>query len=468
MRRSLLFLCALAGFLLVGPGRVAAHNSLETSTPSDGAVLDISPTQIVWKFANAVPLETLTVTLVDAAGVRTELGGSTQGATANEVITPLPTLAPGAVSVRWRLVGPDGHPVTDRVSFSVNAAPLLSAPPTTLVPASGMPNTSSVPPPSSSAPPTAVAAQGGIDEPWSTPAPIRWFLRGLAYLAIMVAAGVVITHTVILRDHDWGGTRRLLEPALLVIGVTALIQLLVVASDIGGQPIWAAGPEISGAVQSTDAGAAFMVRVVLALTAWLLLVHQPPVVPQVRRDLLMIVALAMLGTWSFAGHSNSMRWRTVGVPLDVVHHGAAAAWLGGLTIVAFVTLPHLTLGEVGPVMQRFSKLASVAVGLIVGTGVLQAIRLVGGPGRLLDADHGRLLAVKLVVLAAMLGLAEANRRRVNVRLRSAGASARVDVDALRRGMLLELVVGLLIIGVTAAMVVSPPATSSAAASLVVA
>ncbi|MFZ9433382.1 MAG: copper resistance protein CopC, partial [Burkholderiaceae bacterium] len=43
----------------------AAHNSLVASNPADGAVLDSAPGEIVWTFAKSVPLDTLTVTLID-------------------------------------------------------------------------------------------------------------------------------------------------------------------------------------------------------------------------------------------------------------------------------------------------------------------------------------------------------------------------------------------------------------------
>ena len=46
----------------------------------------------------------------------------------------------------------------------------------------------------------------------------------------------------------------------------------------------------------------------------------------------LLLSIGLLATWSFAGHSRSMRWPALGVPVDIVHHGAAAAWLGGLTI----------------------------------------------------------------------------------------------------------------------------------------
>ena len=56
-----------------------------------------APTQITWVFDNAVPLETMTVTLIDATGARSELAGSTHGPAGDtEVVTPLPALAAGA------------------------------------------------------------------------------------------------------------------------------------------------------------------------------------------------------------------------------------------------------------------------------------------------------------------------------------------------------------------------------------
>src|SRR5688572_12555203 len=118
IRRLLLLLVAVAAVVSLAPGIASAHNSLDSSNPADGALLDAAPGEIRWSFAKSVPLDTLTVILVDASGVRTEIGGSTHGSTDSEVVTPLPTLPGGETTVRWRLVGPDGHPVTGRVTFT--------------------------------------------------------------------------------------------------------------------------------------------------------------------------------------------------------------------------------------------------------------------------------------------------------------------------------------------------------------
>jgi hypothetical protein len=40
-----------------------------------------------------------------------------------EVQVPLSGLAPGSVTLRWRLVGPDGHVITDRLRYTLDEAP---------------------------------------------------------------------------------------------------------------------------------------------------------------------------------------------------------------------------------------------------------------------------------------------------------------------------------------------------------
>ena len=123
-RRLVPFILALLGVAaaLIGvpTGTALAHNSLLSSDPAAGSTVTVAPTQIVWVFQNSVPLDTMTVTLIDATGVRTELAGSVHGPSGDtEVITPLPALQPGAISLRWRLVGADGHPITDSIDVTI-------------------------------------------------------------------------------------------------------------------------------------------------------------------------------------------------------------------------------------------------------------------------------------------------------------------------------------------------------------
>lgn len=111
-----------------------------------------------------------------------------------------------------------------------------------------------------------------------------------------------------------------------------------------------------------------------------------------------------------------------------------------------------------PTVRRFSRVAAISVATLVTTGLVQSVRLIGSPMDLLDASHGRYLLAKIVVLALMLAIANANRRRIDHRLDDHDEVGR-HTGPLRQAVVAEFAIGLVIIGITAAMVVSPPSTS---------
>jgi copper transport protein len=453
MRRRL---CSAALFLIgvtalvIGAGSPAgAHNTLTGSDPAPGEVRSAAPPQLTLRFANPVPLETLTVQLIDASGARTALSGFDHGAAgATEVVAPLPPLT-GDVTLRWRLVGPDGHPITDRIEFHVS------------VPGVGTDAGAGSPGGSVEAPAPRAADLGA---PWSTPSPVRWVLRWLSYVA-MVGLGGLLGAAAWLVPGTWDHPqiRRWVAGALGGVGLLALLQLTVVTSDIRGAPLWGSLGALPAAV-GTDAGVALVVRVVavLVMAAVLLRAGGPRPVPWVGVGLLFAFLLA---TWAYGGHSRSMRWPLLGVPVDVAHHAAAAIWLGGLVTVSRLGLGERRADEVVTCVQRFARLAMVAVGVLVATGVVQTLRLTGSPAALWSASHGRFLLFKLVLLGVLLKVADINRGRVARRFRHPGQVTPGAVWALRRAMGTEFVVGLAIIGVTAALVVAPPAVADALVAL---
>lgn len=472
-RRILLLLVTLLASVLLFASPASAHNTLVSSDPAEGAVFDVAPTQLTLTFAKSVPLETLSIELIDASGVRSDLTGSVHGPNGDtEVLTPLPALGPGAVNLRWRLVGPDGHPITGRIAFTIAAPPAtttpttvapVTAPPTTVVGATAPPTTVPASVVSTTtvvvAAPTSGTSSGGFEEPWSTPDGVRWLLRFSSYVAIMTIGGVLATTAFVWRgawDHPL--IRRAVTWSLATTAGAAFVQLLVIASDIEAKPPWASLGGVSAAF-STDAGTAFGIRILLvAALAWAMFMALTQT-EESQWTLAVVLLLGLFATWAYAGHARSMRWALIGIPLDVAHSAAAAAWIGGLAIIGMVAIRECTIEELIDSVNRFARLAQVAVTVIVVTGVLQAIRLVGSPGQLFAANHGKLLVLKVVVLGAMLKVADINRQRVNRRLRSAATASRRVVSNLRRAMGTEFAVGVLVVAVTAAMVVSPPAVA---------
>lgn len=428
-------------------GTASAHNELVSSDPQDGAVLTTAPTQIVWTFKSDVPLDTMTVTLIDSTMARSELSGSVHGPNGRtEVVTPLPPLADGEISVRWRLVSADGHAVTGRVDLTIAtgaAAPGTGTPATT-VPAGTV-----------TEPPTSTVDEG---EPASTSSALRWLLRYGSYLAIMTVVGILLVSAWVWADAAaYPLLRRLLSGSLLAVAALAAVQLLVVASDVTGSSLWSSLDAVDAAI-TIDAGRALAIRIALALGLWVVLFRQSIGNREVYWTAVSIPALGLLATWAFAGHASSMRWPVLGVTTDVIHHAAAALWVAGLAVVAWIVIPSQSSSVVSSVVRAFSRVAAICVAVLVVTGLLQSLRLVGTPTDLLSGNHGRLLAVKVLALVAMLFIARANRRRIEGTIADDDALT-PQLPVLRRAVFAEFAIGLVIIGLTAAMVVSPPATS---------
>lgn len=479
--RLLVVLVASVVGVVVAPSMAAAHNKIESSVPGDGSSLDAAPAEITLVFAKSVPLDTISVQLVEASGARSDLGNFRYGANGdNEVIVPLPSLT-GEISIRWRLVGSDGHAITGRVGFTVTApaptvapaatvAPVVTAAPTvtvapgvTLAPA--VAETTAASPdvvPGTAAPGTAApgtVVPESVEADGSTPSPLRWLLRLIAYLAMAMIAGIGVMATFIW-PAVWGqaGVRRLVGVSIVASVFAAIGQLLVIAGDIAGRSPLASTGKLSGALQ-TDAGAALLVRLVLIAALAAVIFAAPTLDDEHRWMAGVTISVLMLVTWAYAGHSASQRWSLIGIPLDVGHHGAAAMWLGALAVMAFIVARSCEGDTLTAVVGRFAWLAGRLVAVIVITGVLQSVRLVGGISGLFNGTHGRLLLLKLVIVGLMLKVADVNRKRVTRRFAS-GIVGGKTVDMLRRAMVTELAVGALVIAVTAALVVSSPASAA--------
>ena len=155
--------------------------------------------------------------------------------------------------------------------------------------------------------------------------------------------------------------------------------------------------------------------------------------------------LALLMTVTLTGHAVSGDLVPLAVVTDLVHLAGVSVWLGGLVLlVAAVLWPSArgpAAGEVGEVaggdidarlavVDRFSQVAFVAVVAIVVSGVVQGWRQVGGYDALTGTTYGRLLLVKVVLVAGMLVAAAFSRSWVRQR---AGAGAAAGAVALSPG-----------------------------------
>jgi copper transport protein len=185
-----------------------------------------------------------------------------------------------------------------------------------------------------------------------------------------------------------------------------------------------------------------------------------------------VLAVGLASTWAAAGHAAVGRHVALALPVDVVHLLAMGLWLGGL-VTLVVILRHPSV-EVSAPVYRFSSIAAGSVVILIGTGSYQSWRQLGSWAAFVSTDYGRLLLVKLGVVALLLGIAALSRSWVTRHRRApAGASAAWRsspvVSTLRhvlgRSVLGEAALGVLVLSVTALLVNAEPGRAATAAPL---
>jgi methionine-rich copper-binding protein CopC len=105
-----------AFFVLVLSQSLAAHTTLTTSHPADGAVV-ASPVEIKIEFP--APVRLTAVKLENEAGTEIELGTLPVDSATVFSVPLAETLAPGRYLVTWRSVSGDSHIVSGEIRFTV-------------------------------------------------------------------------------------------------------------------------------------------------------------------------------------------------------------------------------------------------------------------------------------------------------------------------------------------------------------
>ena len=276
-------------------------------------------------------------------------------------------------------------------------------------------------------------------------------IRGAHFAATLLASGTVCFAALII-----GSTRLQSYPVLrmrmnvlvwsglALAFITGAVWLVWLASNILGESLADVG--LHGGVLSvlaeTRFGWIWCLRLALAVLL-ALLIFDPA-----WRIIQVVAAVAFLVLPSFVGHAGAKPGLSGDIQLvsDAAHLLAAGLWLGALP--AFATLLW-TAGQQRKqrwndfaieVTRRFSLLAAISVGALLVTGVVNGWNLLGGPRDLWATDYGRLVAFKVVLLAAMIAIATVNKFHLTPRLPAPAA-----LRKLRRNSLAEIGIGLCVL-----------------------
>ncbi|MFC5004843.1 copper resistance protein CopC [Dactylosporangium cerinum] len=180
--RATLAAAAAAFLVMLLPAQPAwAHAKLVKTDPAGGATVSAPLTAVVFTFNEMVKQQFSTVVVTGPDGVSYSDGTpKSVDKTLTQPVKPLPA---GAITVVWRTVSGDGHPLEGQFTFT-NAAPA----PTSAAPSSAAPATSAAPMVPSAAAPTVATDRTGDS---SDDSGLLWVVLGAVAVVLVLARGAV-------------------------------------------------------------------------------------------------------------------------------------------------------------------------------------------------------------------------------------------------------------------------------------
>jgi copper transport protein len=402
--------------LLVGASPASAHASLIGTDPAEGEVLAKTPDVVTFTFDERVSLSDQSIRVFDAQGEPVSAEATSEDTV---VSADLPDeLDDGTYVVTYRVVSADGHPIAGSLTFSI-----------------GAPSESVVPP------------DFDADPPRSMRVALKT-VQALGYVGLLLAAGLVIFRCWLLGGArvSTGARDVLTRVHWGAMGLAVLAWAATVPLDGAYQQ----GLGLRGAVgaDAVDLSLVGDDLVVLGLiTVGLVLGLLAPR----ARDFATLGAAVAIAAPSVIGHTRAYEPVSLLIVTDVLHLAAGATWLGGLVGLG-LTLPSLAgrSRDVAEVLARFSGVAAVVLGLLVVSGSLLGWRIIGSWSGLFGTTYGRLLMVKVGIVALVAGVAWWNRVRLLPRARDAVGhdELRRAADGVRRAVRVEALLIVAVLGVT--------------------
>ncbi|ASR01934.1 copper resistance D family protein [Gordonia rubripertincta] len=185
--------------------------------------------------------------------------------------------------------------------------------------------------------------------------------------------------------------------------VATLISAWVRTADRSGKDVLDVTAGDFGEVLASGASEMVALAVGLLIVVWAVV----DLLTAVEIPVLVVGALAAIGVLAtaIAGHAGNNAFG----PFLVGAHALAAAWWCGL--LAAMVLSVRGRSGWACSLPVFSQRAPWAVGVIAVTGVVAGLTEIDGLSPLITSGYGRILLAKVVMLAALVGVAAWHRRR---------------------------------------------------------
>lgn len=482
MTRALAVVAAALAALTACAATASAHATLEGSVPARGATVAQAPSQVVFRFDEAVEGNFGAVRVFDAKGNRVDQGDAfhPNGLGKQLAVHLKADLPDGTYTATYRVVSADSHVVSSGVVFNVGHAS-----------AGGGRSVEDLLSASKAGRVTSVAFS---------------VARAVQYAAIAVGAGALLFGLVVwtgaLATAGGGGagwraaseafaarTRALLLATAAAGALSAAAALALEAAEGAGVTFWSAlKPRLIGDVVGTRFGTVWLIGGLCWILVGALALAMRRATPVLRpatvgatgvalpRPTLSPATLALglppaylVLLPALSGHGSTQDPVAVLFPANVIHVAAVSAWVGGVAALLFC-LPaatrRLEADDRAPLLaatvERFSTIALAGVVGLLITGLVQAVVEIRHFDLVFSTAFGRATFVKLMLLLALVVLGAVNRRRTIPRLRAAadaGRSPGADGVVLRRTLRAEALLIVAALATTGALAGYAPSTA---------
>ena len=453
---SLLVLLASV-WLWAAPSGVSAHANFTSSEPAPNSELEAAPDRIIIWFTEPLEPALSSIQVLDAAGRRVDLDNSEVDDLNPLVMSVgLGEVPDGTYTVAWKNVSTvDGHRVRGSFVFAVGQ------------PLSGV-------------------AIEPVEQPLLQ-SPFDPFLRWLILLGALTMVGGLVFEALVSRPALTGGhasgsardaadglsarTVRLVWAGLALFLVASSGQLLLLTTISQEVSVWRAfGGPIADMVTGTEWGRQWVWRMaagIVMVAALGALRYASELWRPAARLLAVAAGCAALWTISLTSHgAATVEIRSLALAADFLHLVASAFWVGAvfhfaLGVSLFRSLPEEDRRDcLADLVPRFSVVAAMSVAVIVVTGVFSGFAQVTAT-EALNTPYGAALIAKMALVLPLLLLGGLNLLWVRPRLRAnTGAGA-----WLRRFLIGEAVLGVLILAVVGVLTTLEPARQVASREL---
>ena len=252
-------------------------------------------------------------------------------------------------------------------------------------------------------------------------------------------------------------------PILSLTGATlSALGLLLLAAAMSDEPVFQLDHETLSALLGTAIGTAGKIRIAVLLVVLPLglALKSRPHVRWATQASLGAVALGSLA-WTGHGAADEGPGGLAHLTADIVHLLAAGVWIGalaGLLIVLWRARAGCSDQQDRTVLAHralvgFGTVGTFSVGLIILTGLVNSWFLVGvgNVSALVSSAYGRLLILKLLIFAGMLGLATVNRFRLTPAIETSlgQAMAATSLRSIKVSVTVETSLGLVVLALVA-------------------